>query len=289
MLLSQRSIPLDIIILRKGNKMTEIAKGIDVSQWQGRFDWARAASEGIKFAVIKGGGGDGGLYTDERFDENYDGAKKAGISVGAYFYSGALTTAAAVAESDMFCDKILAGKKFDLPVYIDVEDPDMLALGKRNLTDIVKAFCARCEQRGYFVGIYSSLSYFSSMLIDSELKRYSHWVAEWGDRCTYPDESCLGMWQNSSSGTVAGVRCDTDILYVDFPKLIKDKSLNGYKDDDTGKVDGDVNGDGVLSSKDLVRLMKDIASGDTNPSEDINGDGVVNSKDLVALMKKEAE
>ena len=54
-----------------------IAKGIDVSHWQGVFDWTRAASEGIKFAVIKGGGGDGGLYTDERFAENYDGAKKA--------------------------------------------------------------------------------------------------------------------------------------------------------------------------------------------------------------------
>lgn len=272
--------------------MTELAKGIDVSHWQGRFDWARAASEGIKFAVIKGGGGDGGLYTDSRFAENYDGAKKAGIPVGAYFYSGALTTDSAAAEADMFCDKILAGKKFELPVYIDVEDPKMLALGKRKLTDIVRTFCERCEQKGYFVGIYSSLSYFSSMLIDSELKRYSHWVAQWGDRCTYPDKSCLGMWQNSSSGTVAGVRCDTDILYVDFPPLIKAKLRNGFTAEDVnagGNINGDINGDGTVNSKDLVRLMKDIASGDTNASEDINGDGVVNSKDLVALMKREAE
>lgn len=46
--------------------------GIDVSHWQGSFDFARAKSkEGVEFAVIKAGGADAGLYKDSQFESNY--------------------------------------------------------------------------------------------------------------------------------------------------------------------------------------------------------------------------
>lgn len=389
--------------------MKEIMKGIDVSHWQGDFDWSAAKNEGYSFAVIKGGGGDGGLYTDSAFRRNYEAAKALGIPVGAYFYCGAKTISRAREEADYFADNILDGRQFELPVYADIEDHGMLALGPRALTDIAVAFCSRLEERGYFAGIYSSLSYFSSRMYDDELKRFAHWVAQWADRCTYSDESCLGMWQYSSSETVAGVRCDTDVLYVDYPAMIKQKGLNGFtahthkwhyvadtvnhclecsecgerKDaaphvlkpmsnathhfkqctvcganvqwekhyggkancshkavcsscgaeygeldpnthtgktkvtgavpatnehngwtgnevcDGCGKVfkvgttvtkkdgiPGDVNDDGSVDSKDLVRLIKAVASGSTDEKADVNGDGEVNSKDIINLMKK---
>lgn len=208
--------------------MKEIMKGIDVSHWQGDFDWSAAKNEGYSFAVIKGGGGDGGLYTDSAFRRNYESAKALGIPVGAYFYCGAKTVRRAREEADYFADNVLDGRQFELPVYADIEDGGMLALGPRALTDIALTFCSRLEERGYFVGIYSSLSYFSSRMYDDELKRFTHWVAQWADRCTYPDENCLGIWQNSSSETVAGVRCDTDIMFVDFPEKMKELGKNGF-------------------------------------------------------------
>ena len=199
-----------------------------MSHWQGNFNWEAAKSEGVRFAVIKGGGGDGGLYTDSAFKRNYDAAKALGIPVGAYFYCGAKTVARAREEADFFIDNVLDGRSFELPVYADIEDSGMLALGPRALTDIALTFCSRLEERGYFAGIYSSLSYFSSRMYDSELRRFTHWVAQWADRCTYPHESCLGIWQNSSSETVAGVRCDTDIMFVDFPEIIRELGKNGF-------------------------------------------------------------
>lgn len=392
--------------------MKEISRGIDVSHWQGNFDWSAAKSEGYNFGVIKAGGGDGGLYKDVAFERNYNDAKAQGMNVGAYFYSGAKTVEAAEKEANYFAD-ILTGKQFELPVYVDVEDKGMLALGQRALTDIVKAFCDRMEKRGWFVGIYSSLSYFRNKMLDDELQGYAHWVAQWGERCTYANESVLGMWQNSSSNTVAGVRCDTDVLYVDYPAIMKQKGLNGFtahthswqyvadtvnhclecvgcgerkdvaphvlkpmsnathhfkqcvvcganvqwekhyggkadcihkavcescgesygevdKNNHTGKTkvvgavsattekegytgdtvcadcgaiikqgeaipkllkdpDGDVNGDGKVDVKDLVRLLKAVANGESDEKLDVNGDGMVDIRDIIRLMKELAK
>lgn len=61
--------------------------GIDVSHWQGSFDFARAKSkEGVEFAVIKAGGADAGLYKDSQFEANYKKCEECGLPKGAYFY-----------------------------------------------------------------------------------------------------------------------------------------------------------------------------------------------------------
>ena len=58
-----------------------MTRGIDVSRWQGDFDFEAALNEGWEFAVLKGGGGDDGLYVDGRFEENYNKTKKLKIPV----------------------------------------------------------------------------------------------------------------------------------------------------------------------------------------------------------------
>lgn len=53
-------------------------------------------------------------------------------------------------------------------------------------------------------------------------------------------------------------------------------------------VAGDVNGDGNVNNKDILRLMKYLKGKDVEVNEaalDINGDGNVNNKDLLRLMK----
>lgn len=209
--------------------------GVDVSRHNGPFDFARAKAEGAMYVILKGGGGDDGDYTDAKFADNYSAAKAAGLNVGAYWFSKALTVAAAISEADYFYNNCLSGRKFELPIYIDVENKAQLSIGRRALTDVIKAFCDRLESRGYWVGIYSSKSYFDTYVYDNELApRYAHWVAQWSDSCTYGNAGCFGVWQFGGetnklrSNEVAGVVCDQDYMLIDYPALIKAKGCNGY-------------------------------------------------------------
>ena len=208
--------------------------GIDISRWQGDFDFQKAVAEGVKFAVIKGGGGDDGLYVDSKFSCNYTNAKKHNIPVGVYWFSRALTTQQAKEEADYLYEHILRGKQFELPIYIDVENKTQLGVGKRLLTDIIKTWCDRLEKKGLWVGIYSSQSYFDQYMFDAELTKYAHWVACWAPSCSYPNKECFGMWQFGGetnyirSNRIAGQVCDQDYMLFDYPTAIKNAGLNGF-------------------------------------------------------------
>lgn len=207
--------------------------GIDVSKWQGNFDFAAAMNEGVEFAIIKGGGGDAGLYVDGKFARNYTEAKNLGLPLGCYWFSKALTEDQARQEAEYFYTYCLKGRRFELPVYIDVENAAQLAVGRDKLTAIIKAWCSYLEDRGFWVGIYSSLSFFRDSVNDAELQGYAHWVAQWARSCQYT-EPCLGMWQfggetNQIRTTqVAGVTCDQNYMLADYPTLIKEAGRNGF-------------------------------------------------------------
>ena len=208
--------------------------GIDISKWQGNFDFSSAKKEGVSFAILKGGGGDDGLYKDNKFETFYSDAKKLNLPVGVYWFSKALTVNDAVSEAEYFYKNILLNKQFELPVFIDVEHEDMLKLGKKILTDIIKTWCNYLEQKNYWVGIYSTVYAFSAYMNDNELQKYTHWVAQWANKCTYPNKDVLGLWQFGGdtnlirSNKISGVTCDQNYMYFDFSKLIKEKGLNGF-------------------------------------------------------------
>lgn len=208
--------------------------GIDISKWQGDFPLAKAVKEdGVEFAIIKCGGSDKGVYTDKQFENNYKKCKEIGIPVGAYWYSKALTPEEAVRDAE-YCLQLFKGKQFDLPIYIDVEDKNMLKLGKSRLTAIIDNFCRYLEDRKYYVGIYSSTSCFKTCMDDKFLSRYAHWTAVWGTK--KPD---CGIWQFGGetnklrSNKIQGMTVDQDYLYVDYPSVIKKAKLNGYGIDNT--------------------------------------------------------
>lgn len=210
--------------------------GIDVSRWQGNFDFAKAKAEGVKFAILRGAYAapycDGGK--DTKFEEYYKKAKAQRLNVGVYQYSMARNVAQAKQEAEYLYNYCLKGKQFELPIYIDVEDNVQKRLGKRLLTDIVKAWCGYLESKGFFVGIYASKSFFSEYIYDRELTAYTHWVAQWADECTYTPANILGMWQFGGetntirTNKVAGVTCDQDYMLRDFPTEIKKAGLNGF-------------------------------------------------------------
>lgn len=208
--------------------------GIDISRWQGDFNMLQAKREGIEFVIIKGGGGDDGLYVDSKFKQNYDNAKRLGLPVGCYWFSKALTVDQAKMEAEYFYQNVLRGRRFELPIYMDVENKTQLAVGQRMLTDIVKTWLEYLENRGYFVGIYSSLYYVNRKFYDSELQEYTHWIAQWNTELEYAHKDICGMWQFGGetnyirSNKIAGVTCDQDYMLQDLPTMIKNGGFNGF-------------------------------------------------------------
>lgn len=201
--------------------------GIDVSRHNGeRYPLDKAKAEGVEFAILKGGGHDDGYYKDKAFENNYKFAKEIGMPVGCYWFSYAMNTKEAIEEAEYFYNQCLKGKQFEMPVYIDIENQRQLRIGRRALTDVIKAWCDYLEKKGFWVGIYASLSTFYDYMYDEELTKYAHWIAQYYDRCTYKGN--YGMWQFTDQQYVAGINTDKNYLYVDYEKAIKDRGLNGF-------------------------------------------------------------
>lgn len=242
--------------------------GIDISRWQGDFNMLQAKREGVEFVIIKGGGGDDGLYVDGRFKQNYDNAKRLGLPVGCYWFSKALTVDQAKMEAEYFYQNVLRGRQFELPIYMDVENKTQLAVGQRMLTNIVKTWLDYLEKKGFFVGIYSSLYYINRKVYDSELQKYTHWIAQWNTTLDYAHLDICGMWQFGGetnyirSNKVAGVTCDQDYMLQDLPSIIKAAGLNGFsKSSQPTPAD-------PLAGKTDEELAKEVIAGKYGNGED---------------------
>lgn len=207
-------------------------KGIDVSKWQGEIDWAKVKADGVKFAMIRlGYGSEDGTScgTDKYFAQNVTNAVKAGIDVGCYFYSYALSVEAAQKEAEYVVNVLSKYKGvFTYPVAFDIEDKSQAGLGKTVLTDMVVAFGDIIEKAGFYCSVYCNLNWLKNYLNDSELIRFDHWLAQWADTPTYT--GAFGMWQRSSTGKVAGIsgNVDLDVAYKDYPSIIRNNKLNGF-------------------------------------------------------------
>lgn len=206
-----------------------MTSGIDVSQWQGKIDWAKVKKAGVQFALIRAGYGDTLSYPaqiDRYYEYNYNECKKNGIPVGVYFYSYAMNAAEAKREAQC-CLALLKGKKFEFPIYYDVEEYSLFKSGKTN--EVIKAFFDVLEKAGYWVGLYIYRSALTAYVSSDIRDKKALAIAEYGSKLNYSGQ--YGVWQNSSTAYVDGIsgRVDHDYCYVDYPKLIKEKGKNGFE------------------------------------------------------------
>ncbi len=211
---------------KEGDKMNGM-KGIDVSVHNGNIDWERVKKADIQFAILRAGYGKVASQKDKKFEDNYAGAKKAGVPAGAYWYSYATTVDEACQEAEV-CVSILAGKQFEFPIFFDQEEKKTLDTGKANCSAMVRAFCEVLEAHGYWVGLYTSRSVLSTHIEDDIKTRYALWVAEWGSKLNY--SGAVGIWQYSDKGAVDGITgaVDLDTAYIDYATKVKNAGKNGY-------------------------------------------------------------
>lgn len=203
--------------------------GIDVSFWQGNFNFLQAAREGVKFAILRGAYN---LSKDTKFEVYYSNARASGLNVGVYHYTMATTPAEAIQEAKFLLENVLVDKKFELPIYFDIEDQVHKNLSKAQVSAITRAYLEYLEERGYWVGVYSSKSFIDNYLENDIKQEYAMWIAQWNTECTYQGQ--YGMWQFGGetnyirSTKINGQTVDQNYMLVDYPSLIKNVGKNGY-------------------------------------------------------------
>lgn len=202
-------------------------RGIDLSR-HNHVTSFKDIARSVDFVILRAGGNFGGYYADSRFEQYYEGCKKYNIPVGAYYDAGKEFTDALTGQKyALHFLKLLAGKKFEFPVYLDIEVTPRVY--KKGITQAAISFCRELEDFGYFAGIYASdISGFKELLDITQVAQFSFWVARYGNKPSYVRR--YGMWQYSSRGNIPGIigNVDLDIAYQNFPKIIKGAKLNGY-------------------------------------------------------------
>ena len=194
--------------------------GIDVSFWQENIDWKQVKKAGIEFAMIRAawrGSEEGVLDTDDFAQINYEGATKAGIKVGVYMFSQAISVEEAIEEANYLLN-IIKDWDVEMPVVFDwefiSEDSRTGKVTARTLTDCAKAFCDTIAKAGYDPMIYFGFNHSRNMLYLAELTDYKFWLAQYNTVLNYPYK--IDMWQYTETGKVPGIEGNVDInLY--FP------------------------------------------------------------------------
>lgn len=205
------------------NGQTISRTGIDVSSHQQQINWNSVAQDGISFAYIRlgyRGSSEGTLYVDDFFAQNLSGAKGAGIDVGVYFFSQAITEEEAREEA-RFVLKQLDGASLDYPIAFDMEpSPEgngrADALTREEATAIANAFCDEIQKSGYRAIIYGNSYDLSKYDLSALTGRI--WLAQYDGK---PDGSIsFVMWQYTPKGTVAGISgsVDLNLDLSDVPK-----------------------------------------------------------------------
>ena len=200
-------------------------RGIDVSEHQREIDWQMVAADGVEFAMIRvgyRGYTEGKIREDAYFRQNIEGAKAAGIKVGIYFFSQAITVQEAREEAE-FVLSLISDYEIDFPVAFDWEiiggDEQARTDGLDNetLTDCALVFCSIIENAGYesSVYFYRRLGYFEYDL--SKLAHLTFWVGAPGELPDFYYEH--DIWQYSFTGNVNGIEGDVDLnIYFKHPE-----------------------------------------------------------------------
>lgn len=190
--------------------------GIDVSSYQGWIDWEQVSQSGVDYAILRAGYRGythGDTKTDDYFPYNLEAATAAGLDVGVYYFSQALTEEEAVAEAKEVL-ALVEGYELSYPIYFDWEtvehsDARTDTISSTELTACARAFCETVEKAGYRAGVYFNLSTAFQLYHLEELLDYEFWLAEYRDTPTYPFK--IHMWQYTDTGTVPGIDANVDL------------------------------------------------------------------------------
>ena len=189
--------------------------GVDVSSHQEQINWQKVKNAGVDFAIIRAayrGYTGGGLNVDPWFRANLEGAAAAGLRIGVYVFSQAVSVEEAREEAQLVLE-CLDGAPLDLPVFFDweyVEEQSRTALiTGPEITEFAMAFCSEIENAGYRAGVYFNVSLGYTALDLSKIKEYDFWLAQYQDAPDFLLD--FGYLQYTDSGAVPGIHGNVDL------------------------------------------------------------------------------
>lgn len=258
-----------------------LSHGIDVSKWQGKIDWQQVADAGVDFAMIRVGfrtTDTGEIEEDPYAAYNLQQAARAGIQLGVYFFSTAVTGKEAREEARWTAD-FIAGYPITYPVVYNCEG--FLSPGSRmyetdihQRTEHALAFLEEIERAGYEGMFYASKTDLTdgvSWDITRIQEEYPVWVAQYPtepypktERSNYYGEHA--MWQYTSQGTVPGINAhvDVNVAYFAYEETAAPKDPD--KAGSTRDTVSDVPIDSSFSDVDELVTAKDVTNLRTEPS-----------------------
>lgn len=243
---------------------------IDVSQWNGAIDWAKVAPQ-VSAAVIRlgyrGYGAAGTLALDPMYQRNMDGAIAAGLPVGIYWCSQALSDAEALEEARYCVDK-LRGYKLQYPVLLDSEWMEPKGngradrIGNARRTRYGLTWCRAMRDAGYIAGLYCSESWYTAEIDGAAFDRegFEIWIAKYASQ---PPAYRCDAWQFTDAGRLSGIpgNVDQNHVYADYGS-----------DDTIGSVIANAVGDIGLDASYWTRVL--------------SGHAVASGANIKALMDK---
>lgn len=208
---------------------------IDVSRWQGIIKmegWAQVKAAGYKGAMLRAVGNRNGVpYIDPTFEDNYTNAKAAGLDIGVYYYTDAITEKLADEELAAL-RQALRGKELTMPVALDLENEALAVLKPNDLTNLAAYHLEQIEKMGFFAQLYTYTSYANVHLDMVRLAgRWDIWLADYTGK-TPKVQFKYSAHQHSSEGRVPGISgpVDLDVTTVNYPRIIKAKGLTRLRE-----------------------------------------------------------
>ena len=197
--------------------------GADISKYQDYVDFGKLKKAGVDFVMLRVGArgyGSGQLVLDEYFAENIKRASDAGLEIGVYFFSQAISNEEAVEEANMVLENI---KDYEItyPVAFDMEyienDASRIdSLSKSEKTEITKTFLDTIQNAGYKAMLYGDKEWLLKDIDLSKLTAYDVWLSQESDIPDYPYR--FTMWQYTKKASIDGIAgyADLNISFIDY-------------------------------------------------------------------------
>ena len=214
--------------------------GLDLSKHNGDLNFTAIKNAANNFVILRAGYGNSVSQKDTKFEEYYKSAKTAGLKVGVYWYSYALTPSEAIIEAKCFYE-VIKGKQFEYPVYFDIENRDHhKGASNAELVKMCQNFCDFMESKGYLAGVYANTDWFTNYISGLPKGKYNEWEANYGlNDGTLQDVKLVRnphIHQFTSNYELNNKKFDRNVSYFDFETVIKERGLNGFSKNRLGKL-----------------------------------------------------
>lgn len=197
--------------------------GVDVSKYQDYIDFTKVKKAGVDYVMVRLGArgyGTGQLLVDEYYTENMKRAGDAGLKIGVYFTSQAISEDEALEEANLVIEN-LKDYQISYPVaidmgYVDNDTARIEKLSKADKTKVMKKFLDTIKAAGYLPMIYGDKEWFIKSIDMSKLMEYDVWLSQEQDIPDYPYK--FTMWQYSKTTIVDGIsgQANVNISFVDY-------------------------------------------------------------------------